>query len=244
MPFISKLSNQSIHLLIYQTRPHRQKKNYSTHFPNAHKHAILPAPIPFSSVGPCTKGPSLNSNLISDLSLSLSQHRSPCNLRLRKSYWRGLGGWWADTGMDIDLKKAGKKWRGMCLGAFWERHEQEAEQQRWRRADCLFPSHHPLNSENFIGKSWRELCIGPAGRSDRLFCLLVRLSAQEPPNSCPKYSIFTAGRLALHLLCQGAGLGCNSWLTGLNLASLKVMMPGRKPVAIFLFFSWSPHKRS
>lgn len=43
------------------------------------------------------------------------------------------------------------------------------------------------------------------------------------------------GVLLCIYFCQGAGLGCNSWLTGLNLASLKVMMPGRNPVACFIF---------
>lgn len=73
--------------------------------------------------------------------------------------------------------------------------------------------------------------------ADRLFCLLVRLSAQEPPNSSPRYSVCTAGHLALDLdlLCLGVGLRCKSLLTGLALASLEVMMCGRKqPGSIFL----------
>lgn len=73
--------------------------------------------------------------------------------------------------------------------------------------------------------------------ADRLFCLLVRLSSQEPPNSSPTYSVFTAGRLVLDLdlLCLCVGLRCKSLLTGLALASLEVMMCGRKqPGSIFL----------
>lgn len=71
--------------------------------------------------------------------------------------------------------------------------------------------------------------------ADRLFCLLVRLSAQEPPNSSPRYSVCTAGHLALDLdlLCLGVGLRYKSLLTGL--AFLKVMMCWRKqPGSIFL----------
>lgn len=53
--------------------------------------------------------------------------------------------------------------------------------------------------------------------------------------SSPRYSVFTAGCLPLDLLCLCVGLRCKSLLTGLALASLEVMVCGRKqPGSIFL----------
>lgn len=73
--------------------------------------------------------------------------------------------------------------------------------------------------------------------ADRLSCLLVKLSAQEPPNTSPEVQRLYSRASCLGFgftLCLDVRLRCKSLLTGLALAFLEVMMCGRKqPRSIF-----------